>query len=152
MSMASLPSWVSTKSGMCEMNADNTAFHPDRKSRVERKNREVIAECQASLTSMSNQLEARMLAFASTQDQFTLDLSSQLQEFRKREEDKLQSNREYVAERIQELQAVTKQSGDDQKQSKRSVDGLVDEIRRKGDALVSAAEDLPATDDEGRTE
>jgi kinesin family protein 11 len=118
-----------------------TRLITDRKSKVERKNREVIAECQASLTSMSNQLEARMIAFASTQDQFTLDLSSQLQEFRKREEEKLRGNRDYVLERIQELQAVSKQSGDDQKQSKRSVDGLVDEIRRKGEALVSAAED-----------
>lgn len=124
------------------MIADIVALYPsERKTRVEKHNREVIAECQASLTSMSNQLEARMLAFASTQDQFTLDLSSQLQEFQRREEDKLQSNREYVLERVQELQAVTKQGEEDQKQSKRTVDGLVDEIRRKGEALVSAAED-----------
>lgn len=108
---------------------------------MERINREVIAECQASITSMSNQLESRMVAFASTQDQFTLDLSSQLQEFSKREEDKLRSNRDYVLERVQELEDLSKHSSDDHKQNKRIVDGLVDEIRRKGEALVLAAED-----------
>lgn len=113
----------------------------DRKTKVEKRNRDLIVECQASLTSMSNQLEARVIEFASNQDQFTLDLSAQLQEFRQREEDKLKNNREFVFERINELQALAKESGEEQKSNKRSVDGLVDDIRKKTEALVSVAED-----------
>jgi kinesin family protein 11 len=93
---------------------------------------------------MNTQLEAKVGEYASIHDQFTLDLSSQLQEFQQREEDKLRNNREFVQQKVEELQALTKQSGEDQKQNKKTVDGLVEDIRRESEALVSAAEDRNA--------
>ncbi|UZJ51410.1 hypothetical protein CBS101457_000730 [Exobasidium rhododendri] len=113
----------------------------DRKSRIDKKNRDAIAECQATLTSMNNQLEARVGEFSSTHDQFTLDVSSQLQEFQQREEDKLRSNRLYVQQKMEELQVLMKQSGEDQKLNKKCIDGLVEDVRRESEALISAAED-----------
>ena len=90
---------------------------------------------------MTNQLEARVADFASTQQQFTVDLSSQLHEFQLREEDKLRGNREYVQLKLDELQAMARQSGEENKTGKKTVDGLVEEIRRASEAMVAAGEE-----------
>lgn len=117
----------------------------DRKTKVERKNRDVLAECQASLASLSNQMEARVSDFGSSHEQFTLDLSAQLREFQMREQEKLRANREAVEQKLQAMQTLTKTVNDEHKQAKASIDSLADAIRQESDILVASSQERNET-------
>lgn len=113
----------------------------DRKAKVERRNRDMLAECQASLASISNQLEARVTDFGSSHEQFTMDLSAQLREFQVREQDKLKANRESIDQKLQALLSLTRSISADHQQSKSAIDELADAIRREGDRFVGACQE-----------
>lgn len=111
----------------------------DRKSKVEKRNRDVVAECQASLMSMSNQLEARVADFGSSHEQFTMDMSAQITEFRVREQEKLKSNRETVETKLQQLQNLARSASKNSRETRENIDNLVDAVRREGEILAQAA-------------
>ncbi|PWN37579.1 kinesin-domain-containing protein, partial [Meira miltonrushii] len=113
----------------------------DRKAKVERRNRDLLAECQASLASISNQLEARVTDFGSSHEQFTMDLSAQLREFQVREQDKLKANRESIDQKLQALLSLTRSISADHQQNKGAIDELADAIRREGDRFVGACQE-----------
>ncbi|KAH0445947.1 hypothetical protein IEQ34_025218 [Dendrobium chrysotoxum] len=117
----------------------------DRKAKIERRNRDVLAECQASLASISNQLEARVTDFGSSHEQFTMDLSAQLREFQVREQDKLKANRESIDQKLQDLLSLTRSISADHQQSKSAIDELADAIRREGDRFVGACQERSET-------
>lgn len=117
----------------------------DRKTKVERRNRDMLAECQASLASISNQLEARVNDFGSSHEQFTTDLSAQLREFQVREQDKLKANRESIDQKLQALLSLTKTISTDHQQNKNAIDELADSIRREGDRFIGACQERSET-------
>jgi kinesin family protein 11 len=116
-----------------------------RKEIVDRQNRDMMAECQAALVSLSNQLDSRVSDFANGHDQFASDLTLQLREFQQREHIKLRANIESVEEHLQNFRDRMKASTSHLKDTKAQMDQLAEAIRKDGGEMLAAEHERNAS-------
>ncbi|PWN48420.1 kinesin-domain-containing protein [Violaceomyces palustris] len=100
----------------------------ERKSAVETKNESLIAEYKTSLSSMTAELEGRVVDFRTVQENFLEGLASGLKVFASREAEEIASNQVYVEEQLTSLASLSRALKDGHESGYHAVVEVADEI------------------------
>lgn len=110
----------------------------ERKSNVEASNRQVVADCQKSLASMTSTLDRRIKTFGSIQSQFSSNLTSSIEGFAERQSSELDANISNLNERLSILSAAATTLSGSHSDAKNSSHSLAAEIDQARESLLTA--------------